>query len=220
MSDLEGAKNEVINLMRTMAQVFISDEQYFENLEDADRLVKEQMEEDGEVQMAFLLHGRKRDPAPDDKDIFSVTIAVMADWPEDIADRKEEVMMGLGAEWVDKNPDQMLVQIVQVGEAWVSMSKTKDEARTTVPSKDPNRIECITVSTASIDQRTSQILYEIIRNEDGSYKELKTKMKVLYDPNDTKNSSVSYLILGIYKGYFLASDKAEAKKEEEDIKSE
>lgn len=162
------------------------------------------------LHMMFTVHGRPRDGKGD----WVVIPMLMADWPP--PQGKAEGMRGLGVMFHEKFPNYMPMCVSQMSEAWMSQYEKGDPAYDApdrpMPSKDPKRIECVLVSTISMDQRQDTSMEEILRTPAGIFMGTKPFLENRYDPAkpvQDPRTETNYLILDFYMGYFasLGSDK-------------
>lgn len=201
----------ILNAVQRVAQRWLPDDDFTEQFEAGKKMARERG--DDELSMCFIINFSTTKEEVPEEDRKKSALVVLPDWNPKNDEEKQKMMMGLGAKMADEHPDHMLVSVVHVSEAWM-VQKPKDTDITklkVMPRDDPDRIEVVLVHAMSIDQRQSFWQGKIIKNEDGTLKEIEDLMEDVHDPSKPKllsdpGAMRGYLPTAILAGYFMAKD--------------
>ncbi len=195
-------------LQQGTAQDWLTDDEYFEQLEKREEIAKGEIQSGGNAQHVFTLIGRHRKTKQ-----FGIMPCLMADWPPE-GMSKYEAMQGLGIMFAEKMPDFMLVAVAHVSEGWLAQYPTDIGMKAPylpegvpTPSQRKDRVEVLMVTLTSIDQRMSYSHTEILRDDDGKFAGWGREWAHLYDRDEPINDpkqQADYLALNIFMGYFAA----------------
>lgn len=212
----EALAQQAIPLLRMLqqgpAQGWLTNEKYFELFDSAVDWAKKCIEDDGSAPHVFYLHGRH----VDNKDDWIMLPVMFGDWPPPDG-KKYDAMQGLGVMFTENHPDHMLMEVVHVSESWLAEYAPEDVLKNSAylpkgipyPSARDDKIECITISANTMDQRMSAQHLEIVRDAKGDFAKWGRVLGKRYDPKDTSDprDQIDYLSLNIYMGYFAASKR-------------
>lgn len=201
-------KLDMLQRLRGAGQRFLSDDEFSQQFERGRKMARDSVA-DG-ITMQFWLYGRNYDPDITGVDRWALMPILLADWPPEGME-KDDAMKALGVMYADKFPDFMLVNVVQLSEAWMVERKNTvpKEDMDLAPSKDSNRIEVAMVNAMSLDRRQSWWTAKIERAKDESFAGLKTLKEEIYNPAKPKDPRDlrAFLIEAIFTGYNLAREK-------------
>lgn len=212
MNDKAQAIAMLETVQRTLGQKFLSDAELAEQFQSALETAKQNMERDGYVTMVFLAHLRHRET-----DEWILIPIMFADWPPPDG-KKYEVMFGLGAKLAQENPDYMLMNVVQIAEAWMAQYHEEDVDPNSpymrkgipTPSEKDDRVECVIVDACSMDQRKSSAFLPFDRDADDNFKDWREDQQLNlykpgqpYDPEGPRN----WLMMQMYMGNLAATKK-------------
>lgn len=201
-------KMDMLQRLRGAGQQWLSDEDFSQQFERGRKMAREGVA-DG-LMMQFWLYGRNYEPDKTGDDKWALMPVLLADWPPEGIE-KGDAMKALGVMYAEKFPDFMLVNVVQMSEAWqVDRDKAQPEEDDHIaPSESPNKVEVVMVDAMSLDRRQSWWSAKIERAADEKVTGLKTLKEVIYNPAKPKDprDMRAYLIEAIFTGYNLAREK-------------
>lgn len=191
-----------------LTQSMVSDHRFHETFDTTVEAVKRNVLKDNGLVMMFLVHARDVDR----NDEWAFMPLVFPEWPPPDFVDKHEVMERVGRRFKREFPDFHVRMLFHVSEAWMSHHANDDYRSHTAdfpaPSEDPNRVEIVVVYGTTLDQRRSQAVFEMLRDEHGNVVRLEPAGELRYDPKTPENIDKvkDFLADAFIAGYLGMSD--------------